>query len=79
MFVPKAIWTELISRYHNNPRARYFDIEKTPQLLVQKYYKPTFCHNVKAYVKDCDVCLAFKIVCYQLYGDCQLFLVSMHQ
>ena len=38
LFIPKAIQTKLISRYHNNPPAGYFSIKKTCQLLAQKYY-----------------------------------------
>ena len=38
LFVSKAIQTELISRYDNNPLAGYFGIEKTRKLLPQKYY-----------------------------------------
>ena len=37
-FVPEAIWTELISRHHDDPLAGHFGIEKTCKLLAQKYY-----------------------------------------
>ena len=33
-FVPKAIWTELISRNYNNPLDGHFSIEKTCELLA---------------------------------------------
>ena len=68
-FVPKAIWTELISRHHNDLLVGHFGIKKTCKLLAQKYYWPILRHNVEAYVKGCDVCLAFKAVCHKLYGD----------
>ena len=70
---------ELISRHHNNLLAGHFDIEKTCKLLAQKYYWPTFRHNVEAYVKSCDVCLASKAVCYKPYSDLQLLPVPTHQ
>ena len=38
LFVPKAIWIELISRHHNNLLAGYFGIKKTHELLAQKYF-----------------------------------------
>ena len=57
-FVPKAIRMELINRHHDNPLAGHFGIEKTHKLLAWKYFCPSLRHNVKAYVKGCDVCLA---------------------
>ena len=38
LFVLEAIQTKLISRHHNDPLAGYFDIKKTFELLVQKYF-----------------------------------------
>ena len=67
--VPKAIWKKLISRHHNNPLAGHFGIEKTCKLLAQKYYWPTLRHDVEAYVKGCDVCLASKAVRHKPYGN----------
>ena len=37
-YVPEIIQTELISRYHNDPLAGHFAIEKTRELIAQKYY-----------------------------------------
>ena len=79
LFVPKAIWTELISRHHNNPLASYFGIEKTRKLLAEKYYWPTLRQDVKAYVKGCDVCLASKTVCDKPYADLHLLQVPTHR
>ena len=70
---------ELISRHHDDPLAGHFGIEKTCKLLAQKYYWPTLRHNVKAYVKDCDICLASKAVRHKPYGDLQLLPVLTHQ
>ena len=78
-FVPKAIQMELINRHHNNLLAGHFGIEKTCKLLAQKYHWPTFCHDVKAYVKGCDICLALKIVRHKRYSHFQLLPVLMHQ
>ena len=77
-FVHKAIWIELISHYHNDLLAAHFGIEKTCKLLVWKYYQPTLCHDVEAYVKGCDVCLASKAVRHKPYGDFQLLPVLTH-
>ena len=78
-FVLNAISTELISRHHNNPLASHFGIEKTCKLLFWKYYRPTLCHNVKAYVKGYDVCLASKAVRHKPCADLQLLLIPMTQ
>ena len=58
-----------MSRHHNNLLAGYFGIQKTRKLLARKYYWPTLRHNVKAYVKRCEICLASKTVCHKPYGD----------
>ena len=68
-FASKAIRMKLISRHYDDPRADHFGIEKTHKLLAKKYYWPTFCHNVKAYVKGYDVCLASKAIRHKPYGD----------
>ena len=46
LFLPKAIWTKLISHQHNNLLTNHFGIEKTSKLLPQKYYKPIFCYDI---------------------------------
>ena len=38
LFVPEAIRTKLISRYHDDPLAGHFGINKTKDLVGQKYY-----------------------------------------
>ena len=75
----KFIQTELISRHHNNPLVGYFSIKKTWELFAQKYYWPNLRHNVEAYVKGWDVCLASKAVRHKPYDNFQLLLISTHQ
>ena len=67
--MPEAIRIELISRHHDNPLTGHFGIEKTRELLTWKYYWPILKHDVEAYVKGCDVCLALKAVRHKPYGD----------
>ena len=78
-FVPEAIRMELISRHHDDPLAGHFGIEKTRELLARKYYWPTLKHDVEAYVKGCDVCLALKAVRHKPYGDLQSLPVPTHR
>ena len=79
LFVPEAIRIELISRHHDNPLAGHFGIEKTRELLARKYYWPTLRHDVEAYVKGCNVCLASKAVRHKPYGDLQSLPVPTHR
>ena len=78
-FMLKAIRIELISRHHNYPLAGYFDIIKTCELLAWKYYWPTLRHDIKAYVKGCDMCLASKTLRNKSYGNFQSLPVPTYQ
>ena len=77
-FVPETIRTELISCHHNNPLAAYFGIKKIYELLPWKYFWPSLRHDVEAYVKGCDMCLALKAVRHKPYGDLQFLLIPTH-
>lgn len=46
LYMPKLIRTELISQYFNSPLADHFGIEKTQELIIQKYYWNTFQYNI---------------------------------
>ena len=78
-FVPEAIRTELISRHHDDPLARHFGIDKTKDLVGQKYYWLSLRKDIEAYVKGCDVCLGLKAVRHKLYGDLQSLPVPTHR
>ena len=67
--MPEIIKTKLISRHHDNPLAGYFGIDKTQELIAQKYYWPTVCRDVETYVTGYHVCLASKAVKHKLYGN----------
>ena len=77
-FVPKAIWMELISHHHDNPLAGHFGIEKTRKLLTRKYFWPSLRHDVDAYIKGCDVCLALKAVRHKPYNNLQSLPIPTH-
>ena len=78
-FIPEAIQMELINRHYDNLLAGHFGIKKTWKLLAQKYYWPTFRHDIKVHVKGCDVCLASKAIRHKPSGDLQLLPVPTHQ
>ena len=58
--------------------AGHFSIKKTCKLLAWKYFWPSLRHDVKAYVKGCDVCLASKAVRHKPYSDLQSLLIPTH-
>ena len=70
-YVPEIIKTGLISRHHDDPLASHFGIERTRELVARKYYCETLHHNVKVYVRGCDICLASKAVRQKPYGNLQ--------
>ena len=71
--------TKLISRHQDDSLACHFGIEKTYKLLVPKYFWPSLRHNVEAYIKGCDVCLASKAVKYKPYSDFQSLPVATYR
>ena len=38
LYIPEIIYIELISQYHNNLLVAHFEIEKTRELVTEKYY-----------------------------------------
>ena len=78
-FVPEAIRIELIYRHHHNPLAGHFGIKKTRELQAMKYYCLTLRHNVKAYMKGCDIYLASKAVRHKPYVDLQSLPIPTHR
>ena len=62
LYVPKVICLELINKHYNNLLVSHFSIKKTQELIARKYYKPMLQKDIEAYVKDCDICLALKVV-----------------
>lgn len=65
--MPKIICFKITSYYHNDLLINSFQIKKTKELVVGKYFKLTFYQDIEAYIKGCNVCLASKIVCYKPY------------
>ena len=78
-FIPEIIWTKLISWHHDNPLAEHFSIDKTKDLVGQKYYWPSLQRDIEAYVKGCDVCLSSKAVRHKPYGDLQSLPIPTHR
>ena len=77
-FISEAIWIKLISRYHNDPLARYFSINKTREFIGQKYYWSSLRKDIEIYVKGYDVCLRSKTVKYKPYNDLKSLPILTH-
>ena len=78
-YLPEIIKTEIISSYHNDPLVGHFGIEKTWELVVQKYYWPTLQADIETYVKEYEVCMTFKAIRHKSYNDLQLLLVPTYR
>ena len=77
--MPKIVSTKLISRHYDDLLAGQFKINKTQELITQKYYWPNLRHNIKAYVAGYNMCLAWKTIRHKFYGDFQSLPVPIHQ
>ena len=69
----------MINCHHNNLLTGQFGIDKTRELVSQKYYWPSLRKDVKIYIREVDVCLTSKAVCYKLYENLQSLPVLTHQ
>ena len=78
-YIPEIIRTELISRHHDDPLVGHFGIEKTRELVARKYYWETPYHDVKVYVRGCDICLASKAVRHKPYRNLQQLPLPTHR
>ena len=68
-----------MSHHYDDLLVGYYGIKKICEFLVWKFYWPTLCHNVKVYVKGCDICLVLKAVRHKPYGNFQLVFLPTHQ
>lgn len=62
LHIPKIIYFKIISIHNNDSLANDLRIKKTRKLIAKKYFWPTFCQNVKVYIKSYDICLTSKVV-----------------
>ena len=78
-FVPEVIRTELISQHYDDALVGHFGIDKTKDLVSQKYYWPNLWRDIEAYVKGCYICLSSKIVRHKSYGNLQSLSILTHR
>ena len=77
-YVSEIIRSKVISCHHNDPLVGHFGIDKTRELVDQKYYWPSLRKDVKNYVRGCDICLASKAVHHKSYGNLQSLSVPTY-
>lgn len=77
-YISEIIYSKIISYQHDNLLTSYLGIGKTKELIGRKYFWPTFCQDIKAYVKGCNVCLTLKVVRHKSYKDLQLLPVPIN-
>ncbi len=70
-YLPKIVKTKLISTHYDDPPAGYFGIDKTRELIAQKYYRPILYRDIEACGIGCDICLALKAVKHKPYSNLQ--------
>ena len=68
-YISEIIYSKLISYHHNNLLVKHFEIDKIQELIIRKYFWLTFCHNIKTDIRGCDICLAYKALCYKFNRD----------
>ena len=68
----------MITCHHNDSLTGHFAIDKTRNLVGQKYYWPSLRRDAESYVQGCDVCLTLKAVRHKPYGNLQSLPVSTH-
>lgn len=69
LYIFEIICYKIINSYYNNPLADHFGIKKTKKFIASKYFWLIIHQDIKAYIKDCNICLASKTVCHKLYEN----------
>ena len=72
LFVSEIIQIKLIGYYQDDFLVGYFGIKKTRKFISRKYYWSSLRKDVKAYIKECDVCLALKTINQKSYSNLQI-------
>ena len=68
-YVPAIIRSEVLSCHYNDVLAEHFGIDKTRELVGQKYYWPSLRRNIESYIRRYNVCLVLKAVRHNPNGD----------
>ena len=69
----------MISCSHNDLLTEHFGIDRTKELVGQKYYWSSMRRDVETYFRGCNICLTSKTVRHKPYGGLQSLLLPTHQ
>src|SRR5579864_3940316 len=61
IYVPVALWKEMVKLYHDTPITGHPGIQKLTLLIQQEYFWPGMTRYIKNYVKGCALCQQMKI------------------
>lgn len=79
LFLLDVVKIKRMSRHYNDLFAKYFEIDKTRELIAKKYYWSTIWADVETYIKGCHVYLTSKVERYKLYCYLELLPVLSQQ
>lgn len=65
----KVIYYKSISKNYNDLLVSHFEIKKTKNLFIKKYFLLTLRKIVKAYFKKYDIFLVWKVIKHKYYID----------
>lgn len=58
--IPLELRNEILKQCHDRPDAAHLGVFKTLKRITQSYYWPKMLADIKRYIKNCQVCLAYK-------------------
>ena len=75
LYISEIIHFELIVRHYDNLLASHFRVNKTGELISQKYYWLSLRKDIESYMRGYDDYLALKAVRHKSYSSFQFLLV----
>lgn len=66
LYIFEIIYLKIIDYYYNDLLAGHFKIGKIIKLVAKKYFWLNLDQDIKADIKNCNIYLTLKIVCYKL-------------
>ena len=68
IYVPKSLQTKALELHHDSVSAGHFGVSKTIELLSRNFWWPNLYHDVKNFIRSCDVCCRAKVPRHKPYG-----------
>ena len=71
IYVPdeNSVKAKLLMRYHDDPLAGHFGLDKTIELIQRKYYWPRMREDIEEYIASCQACQLMKPRRHRPYGE----------